>query len=118
MSNTVRSNSRKWWALFALSLGVFMSLLDVTIVNVALPIMAESFKTNFSNVQWVISAYTISYAVIILIVAKLGDMYGRKRIYLISMVIFVLASAINGLAPSLLILNIGVGLSKHLVVLA
>ncbi len=107
MSNTVRSNSRKWWALFALSLGVFMSLLDVTIVNVALPIMAESFKTNFSNVQWVISAYTISYAVVILVVAKLGDMYGRKRIYLISMVIFVLASAINGLAPSLLILNIG-----------
>lgn len=84
-----------------------MSLLDVNIVNVAMPIMAQSFGTTFNDVQWVISAYTISYAVVILVLAKLGDMYGRKKMFLISMVVFVISSAVNGLAPNLLVLDIG-----------
>ncbi|GAP03408.1 ChaT1 protein [Fructobacillus pseudoficulneus] len=98
---------KRWWALLALSLGVFMGLLDVNIVNVALPTMVKSFHTTFSNVQWVISSYTISYAVVILVLSKLADMYGRKKMFLTCMIIFVAASAMNGLASNLLVLNIG-----------
>ncbi|RRG18501.1 DHA2 family efflux MFS transporter permease subunit [Weissella viridescens] len=101
------SGKNKWIALIAMSLGVFMALLDVTVVNVALPTMAVDFKTTFSNLQWVLNAYTIVFASILLIVSKLGDMYGRKKIFMISMVIFVVASAINGMATSLPILIAG-----------
>ncbi|GAP00332.1 DHA2 family efflux MFS transporter permease subunit [Fructobacillus ficulneus] len=107
MSDTQEHGSKRWIALIALSLGVFMALLDVSIVNVALPTMVKSFNTTFSNVQWVISSYTISYAVVILVLSKLADMYGRKKLFLASMVIFVIASAANGLAPNLLALDIG-----------
>ncbi|CAK1247484.1 DHA2 family efflux MFS transporter permease subunit [Fructobacillus cardui] len=107
MNNTNERSTKRWWALLALSLGVFMGLLDVNIVNVALPTMVKSFHTTFSNVQWVISAYTISYAVVILVLSKLADMYGRKKMFLTCMIIFVVASGVNGLAPSLLVLDIG-----------
>ncbi|MBM7616870.1 DHA2 family multidrug resistance protein [Weissella uvarum] len=100
-------NNHKWIALAAMSMGVFMALLDVTVVNVALPTMAKDFNTTFSNLQWVLNAYTIVFASILLIVSKLGDMYGRKKIFLISMVIFVVASAVNGMATSLPVLVIG-----------
>ncbi|MDF7626737.1 MFS transporter [Lactobacillaceae bacterium L1_55_11] len=106
MNQSKQGGARQWLALFALSLGVFMGLLDVGIVNVALPDMVKSFNTTFTNVQWVVSAYTMSYAVVILVVAKLGDMYGRKKMFLISMAIFVLASAVNGLAPNILVLDL------------
>lgn len=101
------SGKNKWIALIAMSLGVFMALLDVTVVNVALPTMAVDFNTTFSNLQWVLNAYTIVFASILLIVSKLGDMYGRKKIFMISMIIFVVASAINGLATSLPVLIAG-----------
>lgn len=101
MNNTNERSAKRWWALLALSLGVFMGLLDVNIVNVALPTMVKSFHTTFSNVQWVISAYTISYAVVILVLSKLADMYGRKKMFLTCMIIFVVASGVNGLAPNL-----------------
>ncbi len=97
----------KWIALIAMSLGVFMALLDVTVVNVALPTMAEDFNTTFGDLQWVLNAYTIVFASVLLIVSKLGDMYGRKRMFMISMVVFVIASAVNGMATSLPVLVVG-----------
>lgn len=90
-------------------LGVFMGLLDVTVVNVALPTMVRSFNTTFTNLQWVLNAYTLVYAVTLLIMSKLGDMYGRKKVFLGSLILFVIASAINGMATSLLVLDIGRG---------
>ncbi|WP_125981297.1 MFS transporter [Loigolactobacillus iwatensis] len=104
------SKVRQWIALAAMSLGVFMGLLDVTVVNVALPTMVRSFKTTFTNLQWVLNAYTLVYAVTLLIMSKLGDMYGRKKIFLGSLILFVIASAANGMAPSLLALDIGRGI--------
>lgn len=100
-------NTKKWWALFALSLGVFMGLLDITVVNVALPTMVKSFSATFNDLQWVVNAYTIAFSVVLLVVSKLGDMYGRKKVVLISMLVFVIASAVNGLATNLLVLDIG-----------
>lgn len=100
----------RWIALSAMGLGVFMGLLDVTVVNVALPTMAKGFNTTFTNLQWVLNAYTLVYAVTLMIMSKLGDMYGRKKIFLWSMILFVIASAINGMAPSLFILDISRGI--------
>ena len=68
---------------------------------------AIDFKTTFNNLQWVLNAYTIVFAVMLLIVSKLGDMFGRKKIFIASMFVFVIASAINGMASSLLVLDIG-----------
>ncbi|OTN74966.1 hypothetical protein A5886_000010 [Enterococcus sp. 8G7_MSG3316] len=102
--------SKKWFSLIALSLGVFMGLLDVTVVNVALPTMQKAFDAPFTQLQWVLNAYTLVFAVTLLIVSKLGDMYGRKKIFLGSLVIFIAASVLNGFAPSLLILDIGRGI--------
>lgn len=68
----MKKTTNRWIALVAMSLGVFMGLLDVTVVNVALPSMAVDFKTTFSNLQWVLNAYTLMYAVSLLIVSKLG----------------------------------------------
>lgn len=99
----------RWIALSAMGLGVFMGLLDVTVVNVALPTMAKGFNTTFTDLQWVLNAYTLVYAVTLMIMSKLGDMYGRKKIFLGSMILFVIASAINGMAPTLFILDISRG---------
>lgn len=97
---------QKWLALAALSIGVFMGLLDVTVVNVALPTMQKAFNEPFNNLQWVLSSYTIIFAVMLLILSKLGDMFGRKKIFLASVILFIIASAANGLAPTLLVLDI------------
>ncbi|WP_061777416.1 MFS transporter [Levilactobacillus senmaizukei] len=102
-------STRNWIGLTALSLGVFMALLDVTIVNVALPTMVRDFNESFNSVQWVLNAYSLVLGVTLLIVSKIGDMYGLKRVFVISLAVFVLASAVNGLAPNLLILDIGRG---------
>lgn len=106
---TEEKSYKKWLALAAMSLGVFMALLDVTVVNVALPTMAVDFKTTFNNLQWVLNAYTIVFAVMLLIVSKLGDMFGRKKMFIASMFVFVIASAVNGMATSLTVLDIGRG---------
>ncbi|GAA3616628.1 MFS transporter [Secundilactobacillus similis DSM 23365 = JCM 2765] len=102
-------STKQWIALAAMGLGVFMGLLDVTVVNVALPTMVTDFKTTFTDLQWVLNAYTLVYAVSLMIMSKLGDMYGRKKIFLGSLILFVLASAVNGMASNLLILDIGRG---------
>jgi EmrB/QacA subfamily drug resistance transporter len=104
-----KTTVKQWIALAAMGLGVFMGLLDVTVVNVALPTMVKDFNTTFTDLQWVLNAYTLVYAVTLMIMSKLGDMYGRKKIFLGSLILFVVASAVNGMAPSLLILDIGRG---------
>lgn len=101
---------KRWIGLVAVSLGVFMSLLDVTVVNVALPTIQRSFDASFSNLQWVINAYTMVYAVVLLLMSKLGDMFGRKKIFMISMVIFTVASGLNAMSTSMEMLNIFRGL--------
>ena len=84
--------SRPWPALWALVLGFFMILVDSTIVSIANPAILRDLQTDITAVIWVTSAYLLSYAVPLLITGRLGDRFGPKRIYLIGLVVFTLAS--------------------------
>jgi EmrB/QacA subfamily drug resistance transporter len=87
--------------LFALCVGFFMILLDMTIVAVANPAIASGLRTNISNVIWVTSAYLLTYAVPLLITGRLGDRFGPKNLYLVGLTVFTLASLACGLAGSI-----------------
>lgn len=100
---------RKWWTLIAVSVGTFMLLLDVTIVNVALPAIQSSLKANFSDLQWVIDAYSLLLAALLLTTGSLADLYGRKRVFIVGLIIFSLSSLASGLAQSPLWLNLARG---------
>ena len=97
---------RKWWTLVAVCTGTFMLLLDVTIVNVALPSIDKAFSANLSDLQWVIDAYALSLSALLLTAGSIGDLYGRRLTYAVGMVIFTLGSFLCGLAPGSLFLII------------
>ena len=90
---------RKWLPLVAICTGTFMLLVDVTIVNVALPDMAADLQTSFSELQWVVDVYALALAALVLGAGSLADLYGRRKLYLIGLVLFALASLACGLAP-------------------
>src|SRR5215469_3018808 len=100
----------KWWTLAAVCLGTFMLLLDITIVNVALPDIQSSLGASFSDLQWVIDAYALTLAALLLTTGSLADLYGRRRLYLIGLVVFTIASALCGAAQSSLLLELSRGL--------
>ncbi|MGY1844051.1 MFS transporter [Modestobacter sp. SYSU DS0875] len=90
---------RKWLPLVAICTGTFMLLVDVTIVNVALPAMAIDLDTSFGQLQWVVDVYALALAALVLGAGSLADVFGRRRLYLIGLVVFALASLACGLAP-------------------
>ncbi|HET9103806.1 MAG TPA: MFS transporter [Solirubrobacteraceae bacterium] len=96
--------SRKWWTLGAVSTGIFMLLLDVTIVNVALPDIQRTFHAPLSDLQWTIDAYALSLAAFLLTGGALADQFGRRRLFAIGLAIFTLGSALCGLASGSLFL--------------
>ncbi|MEU3452811.1 DHA2 family efflux MFS transporter permease subunit [Micromonospora sp. NPDC006766] len=100
----------KWWTLAAVSLGTFMLLIDLTIVNVALPDIQAALRASFSDVQWVVDAYALTLAALLLTAGSLADLYGRRRLYLIGLVVFTAASALCGVAQSPLMLELSRGL--------
>ncbi len=89
---------RKWWPLVTVCLGTFMLLIDVTIVNVALPQMATDLQSSFNSLQWVIDGYALSLGVLLLGAGALGDMYGQRRFYIGGLLVFALSSLACGLA--------------------
>lgn len=92
---------RKWIVLAVTSVGVFMSFLDATIVNIAFPSIRASFASaSLSDLSWVINAYSIVFASLLVPAGRLADLVGRKRLFLAGVVIFLAASAACGLAPS------------------
>jgi EmrB/QacA subfamily drug resistance transporter len=91
---------RKWLPLVAICTGTFMLLVDITIVNVALPDMAKDLQTSFSQLQWVVDVYALALAALVLGAGSLADLFGRRRLYLIGLVLFAVASLASGLAPS------------------
>jgi EmrB/QacA subfamily drug resistance transporter len=99
----------KWWTLTAVCMGTFMLLLDVTIVNVALPDIQDSLGASFSDVQWVVDAYALTLAALLLTTGALADLYGRRRLYLIGLVLFTGASILCGAAQSPLMLVLSRG---------
>ncbi|NMO88725.1 DHA2 family efflux MFS transporter permease subunit [Actinomycetospora sp. TBRC 11914] len=91
---------RVWWPLVAVCLGTFMLLVDVTIVNVALPPIAASLGTSFGGLQWVIDGYALALAALLMVTGTLADRFGRRRLYLVGLGVFAVASLACGLAPS------------------
>jgi MFS family permease len=84
--------NRKWWTLGAVAFGLFMIMLDNTIVNVALPTIARDLQIGISELEWVVNGYALTFAVIMLTGGKLADMLGRRRIFIAGLAIFTLSS--------------------------
>ena len=91
---------RKWWTLAAVSFGLFMIMLDNTVVNVALPAIQEDLGADLSQLQWIVTGYALSFAALMLIGGKLADAYGRRLIFVAGIVVFTGASLWCGLADS------------------
>ncbi len=92
--------NRRWWTLGAMSFALFMVMLDNTAVNVALPSIQADFGASLSALEWTVNAYTLTFAVLLVTGGRLGDIFGRRRMFLAGVVVFSLASATIGFAPS------------------
>jgi EmrB/QacA subfamily drug resistance transporter len=101
---------RKWWTLGAVCVATFMLLLDITVVNTALPAIQKDLGGSFADLQWVIDAYALSLAALVLTAGSLADRLGRRRVFAIGLVIFSLASLLCALAPDPTFLNVSRGL--------
>jgi EmrB/QacA subfamily drug resistance transporter len=99
----------KWWTLMVVCLSVFMLLLDITIVNVALPDIQKDLGSSFEDLQWVVDAYALALAALLLASGSLGDLLGRRRVFSIGLLLFVAASLLCGLSSSPTMLNISRG---------
>ena len=92
------SMGRKWWTLLAVCIATFMLLLDITIVNVALPAIQRALNASFSDLQWVVDAYALALATCVLTAGALADLFGRKRLFVLGIALFTIASAACGAA--------------------
>src|ERR671935_449266 len=95
-----RRDRSKWWVLVAMVFGLFMPMLDNLVVNVALPTIQRDLGAGVSDLQWLIDAYTLTFASFMLTGGALGDLYGRKRFFMTGLVVFVLGSLACGLSQS------------------
>ncbi len=93
-------DNRKWLTLAAVSVGLFMIMLDNTVVNVALPSIQNDLGADLSELQWIVTGYALTFAALMLIGGKLADAYGRRKIFVLGIVVFTLASLLCGLAGS------------------
>jgi EmrB/QacA subfamily drug resistance transporter len=101
---------RKWWTLILISIATFMLLLDITVVNVALPDIQSDLDASLSSLQWVVDAYSLMLAAVLLTAGSLGDRLGRRRVFSIGFGIFTFASFLCGIAPDPTLLNLARGL--------
>jgi EmrB/QacA subfamily drug resistance transporter len=92
--------SRKWSVMAAVAMGIFLGTIDGSIVNVALPTLVRSLNTDFPTVQWVVLAYLLTITTLMLSIGRLGDMIGKKPIYMGGFVVFTISSALCGLSPT------------------
>ena len=101
---------RKWWTLLLISIATFMLLLDITVVNVALPDIQRDLNASLSSLQWVVDAYSLTLAAFLLTAGSLGDRLGRRRVFSLGFGIFTLASFLCGIAGDPTLLNLARGL--------
>jgi len=99
-TESARSDRQRWIALFVVCLGQLMVILDTTIVNVALPSIQSDLHFSQSSLTWVIDGYLITFGSLLLLAGRLGDLFGRKRVFLLGVLSFVVASMLCGLSPS------------------
>src|SRR5213592_2628604 len=95
----LNEQNRKWWTLAAMCFALFMIMLDNTVVNVALPSIQDDLHASISSLEWTVNAYTLTFAVLLVTGGRLGDIFGRRRMFLFGVVVFALSSAAIGLAP-------------------
>ncbi len=95
----ITDENRKWWTLGAMCFALFMIMLDNTVVNVALPSIQKDLGASISGLEWTVNGYTLSFAVLLATGGRLGDIFGRRRMFLAGVIIFALSSATAGLAP-------------------
>src|SRR5690349_19382602 len=94
----------KWWTLVAVCTGVFILLLDITIVNVALPDIQVELDASLSDLQWVIDAYALSLAALLLTAGSLADLFGRRLVFVVGTVLFLVGSIACGAAQDVFFL--------------
>ena len=102
----MKDSKKKLLALIGLVMSGFIGSLDSTIVNVSLPAIQQSFAVEFQGVMWISTIFLLFNASFLVTLAKLGDMFGRKKLFLISLSVFTVSSVLCGISPSLLILII------------
>jgi EmrB/QacA subfamily drug resistance transporter len=95
-----KADRRKWWVLVAMVFGLFMPVLDNLVVNVALPTIQDKLGAGVSGLQWIIDAYTLTFASFMLTGGALGDLYGRKRFFMAGLFVFTLGSLLGGLSQT------------------
>ena len=94
------ADPRRWAALVVMLLAAFMNLLDVSIVNIAIPPIQRGLHASYADVQWTLTGYALAYALVLITGGRLGDAYGRKRLFLTGVVGFTIMSALCGAAQS------------------
>ncbi len=99
-SRLITDENSRWWTLGAMCFALFMIMLDNTVVNVALPSIQRDLHASLSSLEWTINAYTLTFAVLLVTGGRLGDIFGRRRMFLFGVVVFAIASAAIGFAPN------------------
>src|SRR5471030_1616137 len=100
MKRFMTPENKKWWTLGAVSVGLFVIMLDNTVVNVALPSMQRSLNLTLSELEWVVAGYALTFAAFMLTGGKLADLLGRRLIFMVGLAVFTGASLACGLAPN------------------
>jgi EmrB/QacA subfamily drug resistance transporter len=100
LTSPMSGDRRRWLALAAVALGVSLIVMDATVVNVALPVIIEDLHLNATQAEWMNAVYSLMFAAFLLTLGKLGDLHGRRRLFLVGMVVFVLASVVAGFAAN------------------
>src|SRR5215468_8513644 len=100
MNTTAAPDPRRWRALALLGVAYLMVVLDISIVNVALPSIQKDLHFSVENLQWVVSAYSLTFGGFLLLGGRAGDLLGRRRVFMAGLGLFTLASLAGGLASS------------------
>jgi len=96
----MNDDNRRWWALGAMCFALFMIMLDNTVVNVALPSIQRSLHASTASLEWTVNAYTLSFAVLLVTGGRLGDLFGRRKVFLAGVVVFACSSGAIGFSPN------------------
>ena len=103
-ASTAEPNPARWRALVVSQIAAFMVLLDVSIVNVAIPSIERDLGATAADVQWVVSGYSLTFGLVLVGAGRLGDVLGRRRMFLIALTAFVVTSGLSGAAPDIALL--------------
>ena len=96
----LNDDNRRWWTLGAMCFALFMVMLDNTVVNVALPSIQRDLRADLSSLEWIVNAYTLTFAVLLVTGGRMGDIFGRRRMFLFGVAVFAISSATIGFAQS------------------